>query len=55
MFNLGIDAKNAGDFDKAREFFLAAAKLSPEDFALHSDIYYNIGNMDYAAAKSGEL
>ena len=52
MFNLGIDAKNAGDFDKAREFFLAAAKLSPEDFALHSDIYYNIGNMDYAAAKS---
>lgn len=21
MFNLGIDAKNAGDFDKAREFF----------------------------------
>lgn len=52
LFNLGIDAKNAGDFEKAREFFLDAAKLSPEDFSLHSDIYYNIGNMDYAAAKS---
>ena len=52
LFNLGIDAKNAGDFEKAREFFLDAAKLSPEDFSLHSDIYYNIGNMDYATAKS---
>lgn len=32
--------------------FLAAAKLSPDDFPLHSAVYYNIGNIDYAAAKA---
>ena len=52
FFNLGVDAREAGDEDGAREFFLAAAKLSPDDFPLHSAVYYNIGNIDYAAAKA---
>ena len=52
FFNLGVDAREAGDAEGAREFFLAAAKLSPDDFPLHSAVYYNIGNIDYAAAKA---
>ena len=52
LFNLGVDAREAGDAEGAREFFLAAAKLSPDDFPLHSAVYYNIGNIDYAAAKA---
>ncbi len=52
FFNLGVDAREAGDAEGAREFFLAAAKLSPDDLPLHSAVYYNIGNIDYAAAKA---
>ena len=51
VFNLALDASKAGDFADAKELFLNAAKLSPEDLKLHSKIYYNIGNIDYAEAK----
>ena len=51
VFNLALDASRAGDFADAKELFLNAAKLSPEDLKLHSKIYYNIGNIDYAEAK----
>lgn len=51
IFNLALDASRSGDFADAKELFLNAAKLSPEDLKLHSKIYYNIGNIDYAEAK----
>lgn len=51
VFNLALDASRAGDFADAKELFLNAVKLSPEDLELHSKIYYNIGNIDYAEAK----
>ena len=51
VFNLALDASRAGDFADTKELFLNAAKLSPEDLKLHSKIYYNIGNIDYAEAK----
>lgn len=51
VFNLALDASRSGDFADAKELFLNAAKLSPEDLKLHSKIYYNIGNIDYAEAK----
>lgn len=51
VFNLALDASKAGDFADAKELFLNAVKLSPEDLKLHSKIYYNIGNIDYAEAK----
>lgn len=51
LFNAGVDAYNAKDFEKAKNNFLASM-LGTTDFNVHSNAYQNIGNIEYENAKA---
>ena len=51
-FNAAIDAQKAGDENQAKAFYLSAINTSPEDFPLHSKVFYNLANKDYNDAKN---
>lgn len=51
VFNNAVDLYQKGELSEAKDGFVRAMKMSPDDFDLHAKAFYNIGNIDYRQAK----